>query len=83
VGVASASEPKPVVAAVLDPAVPAGDPRVAELRINFMEFVRLEIARTWWVVSHPFPWRVKLRLLKEPGRWRNGRPPTIAEKGND
>jgi hypothetical protein len=31
VGVASASEPKPVVAAVLDPAVAAGDPRVAGL----------------------------------------------------
>jgi hypothetical protein len=59
------------------------DGDTVELRINFMEFVRLEIARTWWVVSHPFPWRVKLRLLKEPGRWRNGRPPTIAEKGND
>jgi Domain of unknown function (DUF4157) len=31
----------------------------------------------------PFPWRVKLRLLKERGRRRNGRPPTMAEEGND
>ena len=40
-----------------------------EERAHFLEFVRLELARTWWVVSNMFPWRVHMRVRKAAGRW--------------
>jgi hypothetical protein len=40
-----------------------------EIRVHFLEFVRLELARSWWVISHMFPWRVHMRVRKDAGRW--------------
>jgi hypothetical protein len=45
------------------------DGNTFERRLHFLEFVRLEIARTWWVVSRMFPWRVHERARKVAGRW--------------
>jgi hypothetical protein len=42
-----------------------------ERRLHFREFVRLEINRRWWVISHHFPWRVHMRVQKVGGRWEN------------
>jgi len=42
-----------------------------ERRLHFFEFVRLEINRTWWVVSRMIPWRVHQRYRKAAGRWVN------------
>jgi len=42
-----------------------------ERRLHFFEFVRLELARAWWVISHMFPWRVHMRVRKDAGRWVN------------
>ena len=40
-----------------------------EERAHFQEFVRLELARRWWVISPMFPWRVHMRVRKVAGRW--------------
>jgi hypothetical protein len=40
-----------------------------EIRLHFFEFVRLELARAWWVISHLFPWRVHMRARKAAGHW--------------
>jgi len=40
-----------------------------EDRTQFQEFVRLELAKTWWVVSHMFPWRIHERVRKVGGKW--------------
>jgi hypothetical protein len=40
-----------------------------EDRVQFREFVRLELDKTWWVVSRMFPWRSHLRVVKVAGRW--------------
>jgi hypothetical protein len=42
-----------------------------EDRTQFQEFVRLELDKTWWVISHMFPWRVHERVRKVAGRWVN------------
>ena len=40
-----------------------------EDRTQFREFVRLELAGTWWVVSKMFPWRTHQRVRRVAGRW--------------
>jgi hypothetical protein len=40
-----------------------------ETRFHLLEFVRLELARAWWVISGMFPWRVHMRVRKAAGRW--------------
>ncbi|MGB7923298.1 MAG: hypothetical protein WCF57_08640, partial [Pyrinomonadaceae bacterium] len=42
-----------------------------EIRLHFLEFVRLELSRAWWVISSMFPWRVHMRLRKDAGAWVN------------
>jgi hypothetical protein len=42
-----------------------------EDRIQFQEFVRLELDKTWWVISHMFPWRFHGRVRKVAGSWVN------------
>lgn len=38
---------------------------------QFLEFVRLELNRTWWVISKMYPWRTHLRVSKVGGLWTN------------
>ncbi len=40
-----------------------------EVRMHFLEFVRLELDHAWWVPSHMSPWRVHLRIRRDAGRW--------------
>jgi hypothetical protein len=40
-----------------------------EDRTQFREFVRLELDKTWWVISKMFPWRAHERVRKVAGRW--------------
>ena len=40
-----------------------------EDRTQFREFVRLELDKTWWVISPMYPWRVHQRVRKVAGRW--------------
>jgi len=56
------------------PSMPAdhsagADGDTVEVRLHFREFVRLEINRRWWVISHHFPWRMHFRMRKAAGRW--------------
>jgi len=42
-----------------------------EEHLQFKEFARLEFHRTWWNVSHFFPWRVHYRIQKVAGHWQD------------
>lgn len=42
-----------------------------EIRLHFLEFVRLELSKAWWVPSQMFPWRVHMRVRKVAGQWAN------------
>jgi hypothetical protein len=57
------------------------DGNTFERRLHFLEFVRLEIARTWWVVSHMFPWRVHERARKQAGQWVDDGTTAAADNG--
>jgi hypothetical protein len=40
-----------------------------EIRLQFCEFVRLELKSRWWVISALKPWRVHFKLRKAAGSW--------------
>lgn len=46
---------------------------------QFLEFVRLEINKRWWVISAHFPWRVHMKVQKAGGRWVNNGTDTAAD----
>jgi hypothetical protein len=53
-----------------------------EIHLHFMEFVRLELGRAWWVPSQMFPWRVNMRVRKDAGHWVDNGTDVAADNAN-
>ncbi len=42
-----------------------------EWRLQFIEFIRLNIGGTWYRISDDFPWRCHIKMKKVAGKWTN------------